>query len=124
MQVGERLRIYRGRHGLTQQDMATLIGCSSASISVWEKGGAMLGVSVLALETVLSIDAPQAVLEKVRQGAGTAVEQELARVMAENAALRQAGENMRRDNDNLRARVVRAETKLTEVEQWVSRAPI
>lgn len=77
----------------------------------------MLGVSVLAIETVLSIDTPQAVLEKVRQGAGTAIEQELARVMAENAALRQAGENMRRDNDSLRAR-------LTEVEQWISLIPI
>lgn len=124
MQVGERLKLYRDSHGLTQQDVAALIGCSGASVCKWEAGYPMLGVSVLALETVLSIDTPRAVLEKVRQGAGTAVEQELARVMAENAALRQAGENMRRDNDNLRARVVRAETKLTEVEQWVSRAPI
>lgn len=117
MQVGERLRDYRARHGLTQQDMAALIGCSSASISVWEKGGAMLGVSVLALETVLTIDTPRAVLEKVRQGAGTAVEQELARVMAENAALRTA-------NDTLRRNLYAEQSKLKVLRQWISLRPI
>lgn len=117
MQVGERLKSYRDRHGLTQQDVAALIGCSGPSVCKWEAGGAMLGVSVLALETVLSIDTPQAVLEKVRQGAGTAIEQELARVMAENAALRNA-------NDTLRKNLFTEQERMEGVKQWIRQRPI
>lgn len=88
MKIAKRIKAYRDQHGLTQADMAEMIGCSGASICQWEQGASMLGVSALALETVLSIDDPATVLERVRAGAGTAMEQEAARLTAENARLR------------------------------------
>jgi len=79
--LGLELKNYREAHSLTQMDVALLLDCSGDSVSVWERGAPMLGLSGVAVRTLLSLNDPY----KVLQAGAPALEAELTRLRGENA---------------------------------------
>lgn len=94
MGIADRLKTYRREHGLTQGDVAKLIDCTAACVSRWESGGAILGLSRIAVETLLAIDHPHDILEhhelNVMRHRIETLEADNARLAAEAQRMREA----------------------------------
>lgn len=94
-EIGQKVLAYRQAHGLTQQDVADLVGCSAPSVSCWERGGGMLGITAFALECMMNLNDPVLALQEIRATGVTLLRIRIRELEEENQKLtKQLEENV------------------------------